>query len=272
MSSNVHSDLTGLRCLIVEDVAILAQTERRLLSRLGARVAVAATVEEAHRHLATQAFDVAIVDIGLPDGDGAEVVRTALGITPPLAVLVVSGMRDRGKNLELQAMGAIVMDKNALGEHLPHTILAALRRRTPATDGSTSFRSARPSSSTPVSAHPMANDAPAFADVVVGRYASTHRLSGREQEVFALSLQGLGDKAIARVLDVSHSTVRAHWQHIATKVGCDGQRDVIRQFARYLTSALESAEAGCKRQRGSIGPAAAHCHSLDEGAPLVSKP
>src|SRR5262249_47455926 len=71
------TDLTGLRCLVVEDVSVMADAERRLLCRLGAQVVVAGTLQDARRFLAEEAFDVAIVDIGLPDGDGSEIVRVA---------------------------------------------------------------------------------------------------------------------------------------------------------------------------------------------------
>src|SRR4051812_25450830 len=116
-------NLAGLRCLIVEDVVILAQMERRVLTALGARVLIAGSLREARELLATEPFDVVIADIGLPDGDGSELVALASSLEPPVAALVVSGIRDRGRDLELQAMGAIVLDKDAL-EHLPLAVAA----------------------------------------------------------------------------------------------------------------------------------------------------
>jgi DNA-binding NarL/FixJ family response regulator len=163
---------------------------------------------------------------------------------PKIAVLVVSGLRDRGRNLELQLMGAVVMDKDALAEHLPRAVAAArcrlaLRSAGPAAIVMNEHPETRPTPD-PFDFHEPA--ASSSDSARVARYAAEHRLTEREHEVFTLSFQGLTDKEIARALRVSHSTVRAHWHRIAAKMGCEGQRDVMRQFARCLLRALTLAE------------------------------
>lgn len=96
MLSESGTDLVGLRCLLVEDLVTRAETHRRLLVGLGAHVVVAESLEMARRILAMEPFDIAIVEIGLPEGRGSEFVRTALGGTPP-PVLFVSGNPDRAE-------------------------------------------------------------------------------------------------------------------------------------------------------------------------------
>ncbi|MDP9173608.1 MAG: response regulator [Planctomycetota bacterium] len=61
--------------LLVEDHVDSAQCLARSLVRLGHRVEVAGSISEA-RHLAgAQRFDLALCDLGLPDGDGCDLMR-----------------------------------------------------------------------------------------------------------------------------------------------------------------------------------------------------
>lgn len=57
--------------LLVEDSELCALIVRRALEAAGHSVVVARTASEALDKVKTQAFDVALVDSQLPDGDGA---------------------------------------------------------------------------------------------------------------------------------------------------------------------------------------------------------
>jgi len=67
-----HHDTRALLCLMVE--------------ALGHFVVAAETMEQALQALAHQAYDVLISDIGLPDGDGWELMRRLHGHRPAYAV------------------------------------------------------------------------------------------------------------------------------------------------------------------------------------------
>jgi DNA-binding response OmpR family regulator len=76
--------------LVVEDERDLATTCGRLLNRLGWLVEIVGTREEALLALAGRPRPtLAIVDRQLPDGDGLEVLRAALGVGTP--VIMVTG-------------------------------------------------------------------------------------------------------------------------------------------------------------------------------------
>jgi DNA-binding response OmpR family regulator len=69
--------IVGARILLVEDDAVLRDlVERNLLARQHA-VSSAEDAESALAHLRTNAFDLIILDINLPDQTGWEVLRTA---------------------------------------------------------------------------------------------------------------------------------------------------------------------------------------------------
>ncbi|HEB90248.1 MAG TPA: response regulator [Deltaproteobacteria bacterium] len=62
--------------LIVEDERILSRCLATHFGRRGMDVTVAGTVSEARSLLETTEFDAALLDVGLPDGDGLSLIPT----------------------------------------------------------------------------------------------------------------------------------------------------------------------------------------------------
>lgn len=71
----VEHDRSAGRILIVEDETLLRRTLVRMLERRGHRVAPAASVCEARELLRGEPMAAAILDVGLPDGDGLELLQ-----------------------------------------------------------------------------------------------------------------------------------------------------------------------------------------------------
>ena len=67
------------RILLVEDHEDSAKTLARILNTQGDAVTIAGTLSEARAAAAAQPFDVMICDIGLPDGDGSDLMREFTG-------------------------------------------------------------------------------------------------------------------------------------------------------------------------------------------------
>jgi len=67
--------MTPKNILIVEDHEHSALGLARVLSRQGHSVEVAGTLEEARGLAADRTFDIALCDLGLPDGDGCDLMR-----------------------------------------------------------------------------------------------------------------------------------------------------------------------------------------------------
>ena len=79
-----------MRILLVEDDAVLARTMAQGLESAGHRVELARTVEEAQHWWAVQAFDAVLLDLGLPDGDGSELLRRLRLIAPATGSAIVT--------------------------------------------------------------------------------------------------------------------------------------------------------------------------------------
>lgn len=119
--------LTGLTLLVVEDSRFASEAVRLLCLRSGARIRRADTVKAALRHLQTYRPGAVIVDMGLPDGDGAEVIAAIAKTTPRVPVILgTSGDPDkREAAMAAGADGFIVKPIESLAQ-FQQAILAAL--------------------------------------------------------------------------------------------------------------------------------------------------
>lgn len=87
--------LAGLTILAVEDSRFASEALRLLCQRSGARLRRAETLAAARRHLAVYRPDVVLVDLGLPDGSGVDLIRDlSRGSGGGSLVLAISGDPD----------------------------------------------------------------------------------------------------------------------------------------------------------------------------------
>lgn len=87
--------LLGMTVLVVEDSRLASEAIRMLCLRSGARLRRADSLTAAHKHLSVYRPSVAIVDMGLPDGDGGQLIAELTHAEPRVeAVLGMSGEPD----------------------------------------------------------------------------------------------------------------------------------------------------------------------------------
>lgn len=85
--------LLGTTVMVVEDSRYASEALRLLCLRSGARIRRADCLKSARKHLQTYRPTVAIVDLGLPDGSGLDLITTLANATQrPLVLLATSGM------------------------------------------------------------------------------------------------------------------------------------------------------------------------------------
>ncbi len=96
--------VSGARILVVDDEPAIVRAVRANLSRHGFRVDVATTGQEALEHSQARP-DLILLDLGLPDGDGLEVIRAIREQSDtPIIVLSARGAeRDKVRALDLGA-------------------------------------------------------------------------------------------------------------------------------------------------------------------------
>lgn len=123
--------LTGLTVLVVEDSRFASEAVRLLCLRSGARIRRADCLRSAARHLQTYRPAVVIVDLGLPDGDGADLIRQIATTEPRTPVLLgISGDPDmRDKAIDAGADGFLTKPVESLAV-FQQAILSALPAET----------------------------------------------------------------------------------------------------------------------------------------------
>ncbi len=95
-----------MRILVVEDDALVADAIRRGLAKAGYAVDHVESAEQASIALEAEAFDLAVVDIGLPGADGLTFLQRMRQAGTALPVLILTardGLADRVNALDLGA-------------------------------------------------------------------------------------------------------------------------------------------------------------------------
>jgi CheY-like chemotaxis protein len=89
---------TALRVLFVEDHESTREALTRILKRRGYHVRAASTVQEARGAAFQEEFDVLVSDLGLPDGNGSDLMVELRSKYPSLLGIAISGF---GMNADL---------------------------------------------------------------------------------------------------------------------------------------------------------------------------
>ena len=141
--------------------------------------------------------DVAVMDLSMPGMDGVEATRQIVAQAPGVQIVVLTSFMDRDRIVAALGAGAIgYLLKDAEPEELIRGIRSAARGESPLDP-----RAAR----TMLSAQRTPGPLDALTD--------------REREVLALVAEGLPNKQIARRLEISEKTVKAHLTSVFRAIG-----------------------------------------------------
>jgi len=91
--------------LVVEDDDALRQTLAEALGAICPRVLQASTLADAARLCSEAEPDLVLLDLGLPDGDGSELVHRLREVTA-MPIIVLSGREDEEQKIQLLDAGA----------------------------------------------------------------------------------------------------------------------------------------------------------------------
>jgi len=95
-----------MRVLVVEDEPEVAEFLSRVLRDATWATDVVGTVAAAHEQMAVVSYDIAVIDVGLPDGDGfalCRALRAAGNHTPILLLTARNAVNDRVRGLDAGA-------------------------------------------------------------------------------------------------------------------------------------------------------------------------
>lgn len=214
-----QDDYPATRVAIVED-------DRETRSRLRASIrehnwlrltAEYANGTEALVGLAAQAPEVLLVDLGLPDISGLEVVRFAAGRYPDCDILVISMFGD-------EANVIAALEAGARGYLLKDTLTR---------DIAFDIRDIRNGGSplSPIIARQMLNRLQPGRRVAMleaaGAIAGETALSPRETEILNAISRGFSYAETAEILDVTVGTVHTHLKRIYAKLAVHSKTEAV---------------------------------------------
>lgn len=120
--------LEGISVLSVEDHPQGAREIVKSLQSMGASVESCPTYKEALNLVRRRPFDVAVIDQGLPDGLGVDLIREVMQIRPYMGIIMYTVRDDLGLQHSLQSMGVSYLSKPASRVGLGTAIKDATRK------------------------------------------------------------------------------------------------------------------------------------------------
>ncbi|WP_312086270.1 response regulator transcription factor [Acinetobacter variabilis] len=212
--------------LIVEDEYVIQCRLKNILKDLGYSDEVllfANNVREAEYLLQQEPFCLALIDLGLPDGNGISIIEKIHELGSQTLILVVSAWSTQNsllKAIKAGATGYVLKERDDTEVSL--AIRSILRGGAPidpfiAREILKQISSSEPSSS--------------LEQIVPD--PEQESLTQREKEILSLVAQGLSNREIADELCVSRYTVESHIKHIYRKL-CVSKRTKAVSTARHL--------------------------------------
>jgi len=214
--------------LLVEDDPATQRRLRQVLVSLGCPeedVDLARGITHAHERVLQRRYGLVLVDIGLPDGSGIDLIAWLHERQPQAAMVVVSGWQTEEvivAALQAGAVGYLLKERDDLelglalrsierggapiDPFIARRILAMLSQPAPA------------ASRDPAPARQ--NEAPPA-------------LSPREREILRLVAQGLSNREMAERLAISRLTVECHTKNIYRKLVVGSRTEAVFQARRH---------------------------------------
>ncbi len=188
-----------IKLLIAEDHPLVRDALAKLLGGEDDITVVGTTADgrEAVELALSEAPDVVLMDLEMPELNGIEAIAALKRAGSGAHVVVLTSFSDRDRIVGALDAGALgYMLKDAEPDEIIRSVRAAAKGHSPLA---------------PQAAH----------ELIAARHEERpeDQLSRREREVLALVAEGLPNKLIARRLEISEKTVKAHLTSVFAQIG-----------------------------------------------------
>lgn len=211
-----------MHILLIDDHALFREGLELVLQRLDPDIVArhAATLEAGLAQLqASPTPDLVLTDLNLPNVQGLSALLRVREAAEDIPVVVLAGSEEPGlvrKTIELGAMGYI--PKSSDSAELARALTQILR-------GGVYL--------------------PALALATEQRDAPMPTFTPRQQEVLLRLVQGKSNKAIARELGISDTTVKSHVTVLLHGLGAGSRAQAVYRVAQLNWNLFEPQEASC---------------------------
>ncbi len=202
--------------MIVEDEQSLSNALVRTTEPYFAPV-TAASMRAAFDAVEGEEVAAAIVDIGLPDGDGLDVVSALRRRSPDIPILVLTGSNDPATINHAQLLRAEYVVKPFFSDNVARFVQRAL-------------------------AHRSSADQDRLL-AMVAQVSTDYRLSSREARILTCVVEGVPRRRLSELMGVSENTVKSQVRSLLEKLGLTSLSDVV----WWVRSAVNAAEVAAQK-------------------------
>ncbi len=202
--------------LIVEDVpeALVWLGDVAQKAFPGVAVGTARTVREAAARIGDGTWDMALVDLGLPDGSGLDIIRRLKAASPDTICIVSTVLGDDAHIVAALSAGAQGYILKGQPEAVVRRQLLQLQHGIPALS-------------------------PAIARRIMEHFqrtgpveGETQALTARETDVLTMVSKGFRNAEVAQALGLAESTIATHVKSIYRKLGISSRAEAALHAAR----------------------------------------
>ncbi|MFS2203814.1 response regulator [Variovorax sp. Varisp36] len=213
--------------LIVEDEPAMQERLRYVLSTLGCDenlISVTDSVAGARQLLDKQGYGVVLVDIGLPDGSGVELIGWLQAHHPGVPAVVISAWRTEEiifAALRAGAIGYLLKERDDIELGIA---LRSIEQGGAPID---------PSIARHILAWLATHQPPPAEAAVQASGKAPAALTRRERKILELVSQGLSNRDMAESLSISRLTVECHTKNIYRKLAVSSRTEAVFEGRRH---------------------------------------
>lgn len=209
--------------LIVEDDLMMQMRLKSILLQLGymdSDIIVAGSLAEVSSTVSLAQIAFALIDLGLPDGNGINLIEQLSLTNTDIPILVISAWSTEDailKSIQAGATGYILKERDDLEVSI--SIRSVLRGGAPIDPFIARYIMAKiPQEKSPPHTPNQATQ--------------TERLTNREYEILAFVATGMSNKEIAQTVRLSRYTVETHIRHIYRKLSVSTRTKAVNTARR----------------------------------------
>jgi len=202
----VEDAIHAVSFLVAEDDEQVGRVLLHTLAEHG-RTSLVTTLQQARSALAAETYAAVVVDVGLPDGSGLELITDARTHDPSIAALVVSGQVDGSTLAAAHLLGAHYLLKPVDAWQLG---LFAVRTRARLRERQTKI------------------------EAVVRRWSAEYELTNAEAAILDLAAHGAPRARLAELREVAPSTIKKQIQVVLNKTGDPSLEAAVSRLLRTV--------------------------------------
>jgi len=224
-----------MRCLVVEDEPHWQTTIEQIIAGHDTLqlIGVCPNLTDALAKIRSLDYEMLVVDLGLPDGNGIDAIRTSRRLRPDAHILVATVFDDERSVVNAICAGATgYLVKDATPAEWVAALQQLVAGYSPLSPKIARHILRRLQEPQRAKRLGVLDDAPPAQPVSAGEREENVSLTARENEVLKLVAKGFSLIEVAQIMRVAHTTTRTHAQSIYRKLEVNSRGEAVFEAQR----------------------------------------